>query len=80
MGDPLVKVIDPLFIGLHAAAPDSSGQMSSKMVPKAAPDEKVGVFCRRDGKTSVIEYTHLPQRLAEEHDETGQLRFRAGSR
>ena len=77
--NPLVKVIDPLFIGLHAAAPDSSAQMSSKMVPKVSPDEKVGVFCRVDGKTTVIEYTHLPPDLAGQRDDSGQLRFRAAS-
>jgi UDP-N-acetylglucosamine/UDP-N-acetylgalactosamine diphosphorylase len=44
--NPLVRCIDPLFIGLHAAAPDSSAEMSSKMVPKVSADEKVGVFCR----------------------------------
>ena len=33
--NPLVRVVDPVFIGLHATAPDSSGEMSSKMIPKA---------------------------------------------
>lgn len=77
--NPLVKVIDPLFVGLHAAAPDSSGEMSSKMVAKAGPDEKVGVFCRIDGKTTVIEYADLPEDLARQQDERGGLRFGAGS-
>jgi UDP-N-acetylglucosamine/UDP-N-acetylgalactosamine diphosphorylase len=77
--NPLVKVIDPLFIGLHAAAPDSSGEMSSKMVAKASPQERVGVFCRRDGRTTVVEYSDLPAELAGQRDEQGQLRFNAGS-
>jgi UDP-N-acetylglucosamine/UDP-N-acetylgalactosamine diphosphorylase len=77
--NPLVKVIDPIFIGLHATAPDSSAEISSKMVEKTLPEEKVGVFCRLDGKTTVIEYTLLPRELAEERDRDGKLRFHAGS-
>ena len=77
--NPLVKAIDPVLIGLHAAAPDSSGEISSKMVPKAGPHEKVGIFCRSRGKTMVIEYTHLPPELAEQRDDAGRLRFVAGS-
>lgn len=77
--NPLVKVIDPLFIGLHAAAPDSSGEMSSKMVPKTSPDEKVGIFCRADGKTLVIEYSDPPDEFAQQRDEDDRLRFAAGS-
>ena len=77
--NPLVKVIDPLFIGLHIGAPDSSAEMSSKMVPKAYPGEKMGVFCRADGKTTVIEYSDLPAELAEAVREDGTLRFIAGS-
>lgn len=77
--NPLVKIIDPLFIGLHAGADDSSGEMSSKMVAKAYPEEKVGVFCASDGKTAVIEYSDLPEELARERDSDGQLRFIAGS-
>jgi len=77
--NPLVRIIDPLFIGLHALAPDSSGEMSSKMLPKASPDEKVGVFARSRGKTMVIEYSDLPERLAQWRDDDGKLRFIAGS-
>lgn len=74
--NPLVHMIDPLFIGLHAI---DGAQMSSKMLPKASPNEKVGVFCLLDGKVSVIEYSDLPNTLAEQRLENGQLRFRAGS-
>lgn len=77
--NPLVKVIDPVFIGLHASAPDSSGEMSSKMVAKTEPGERVGVFCLVDGRTTVVEYSDLPRELAEKRDESGALRFNAGS-
>jgi UDP-N-acetylglucosamine/UDP-N-acetylgalactosamine diphosphorylase len=77
--NPLANVVDPLFLGLHAASPDSSGEMSSKMVPKAAPEEKVGVFARVGGRTTVIEYSDLPAALAAARTEQGVLRFNAGS-
>lgn len=77
--NPMVRVIDPLFIGLHAAAPDSSGEISSKMVTKTNPQEKVGVFCQSGGKTLVIEYSDLPDDLTNQTTDDGKLRFIAGS-
>lgn len=77
--NPLVRAIDPLFVGLHAAAPDSSGEMSSKMVAKAYAEEKVGVFCQSKGKTVVIEYSDLPAELSRQTNADGSLRFNAGS-
>jgi len=77
--NPLVKVIDPLFLGLHVDAPDSSAEISSKMVAKTSPDEKVGVFCRTNGKTIICEYIHLPADLANQRDADGRLQFGAGS-
>ncbi len=77
--NPLIKAIDPVFIGLHAAAPDSSAEMSSKMVEKTLPEERVGVFCLADGKTSVVEYSDLPDKLASQRRDDGALRFNAGS-
>ncbi len=77
--NPLVRMIDPLFIGLHAEAEDSSAEMSSKMVRKAAAKEKVGNFCRANGRTIVIEYSDLPDELAEATNSDGSLKFNAGS-
>ncbi|MEM1107969.1 MAG: UDPGP type 1 family protein [Planctomycetota bacterium] len=74
--NPTVRMIDPLFIGLHAM---DVAQMSSKMLPKAYPKEKLGNFCIADGKMTVIEYSNLPDELAEQRLDNGELRFRAGS-
>ena len=74
--NPLVKPIDPLFIGLH----DLTGsQMASKTIPKADDLEKVGNFVRADGKTQVVEYSDFPDDLAHSRDEQGHRRFDAGS-
>ena len=74
--NPLVRVIDPAFIGFHLQA---GSEMSSKMIPKAYPDERVGVFCEQDGRLCVIEYSDLPDSMQQELDENGRLRFIAGS-
>jgi len=74
--NPLVRVVDPLFLGLHAI---DKAQMSSKMLPKAYPKEKLGNFCLVNGKMTVIEYSNLPDELAEQRTSAGELRFRAGS-
>lgn len=77
--NPLVRVIDPVFIGLHASGAGTSAEMSSKMIAKTGPGEKVGVFCIADGRVMVIEYSDLPKNLAEERWEDGALKFIAGS-
>ena len=77
--NPLTHVVDPVFLGLHSGSPDSSSEMSSKMVVKSNPDEKVGVLCRAGGRTMVIEYSDLPEAMASERDSRGELRYLAGS-
>jgi UDP-N-acetylglucosamine/UDP-N-acetylgalactosamine diphosphorylase len=77
--NPLVRVVDPLFIGLHAEHPASSAEASSKVVPKRNAAEKVGVFCTCGGRTMVVEYSDLPAGLASSVGPDGALRFAAGS-
>ncbi|MCA9307192.1 MAG: UTP--glucose-1-phosphate uridylyltransferase [Phycisphaerales bacterium] len=77
--NPLARAVDPVFLGLHAHAPDSSAQMSSKMVAKTEPGEKVGVFATIGGKVGVIEYSDLPGELASRRRADGSLVFNAGN-
>lgn len=77
--NPLVRAVDPLFIGLHAEHPASSAEASSKVVPKRNAAEKVGVFCARGGRTMVVEYSDLPAELSAAVGPDGALRFSAGS-
>jgi len=74
-----VQALDPAFLGLHASAPDSSAEMSSKMIPKAYAEEKLGLFCSCNGRTEVIEYSDLPMDLQRQTLPDGTLRFLAGS-
>jgi UDP-N-acetylglucosamine/UDP-N-acetylgalactosamine diphosphorylase len=54
-------------------------ELSSKMVPKAYPLEKVGHFCEQDGTMLVVEYSDMPDAMQEETNEDGSIRFKAGS-
>jgi UDP-N-acetylglucosamine/UDP-N-acetylgalactosamine diphosphorylase len=75
--NPLIRVIDPTFIGFHLLR---GSEMSSKMVPKAYAEEKVGHFCTQHGQNVVVEYSDLPVSYQKEVDEkTGRLRYIAGS-
>ncbi len=74
--NPLTKVLDPLFLGLHA---DRGAEMSAKALPKREPLEKLGSFCLVNGRATVIEYSDLPDELAYATEADGRLRFPAGS-
>ena len=68
----LVKMVDPVLIGLSI---ERNVLAAGKSVVKANPHEKVGVFCKKDGKPSVIEYSEISNELAEAVDEKGELLF-----
>lgn len=74
--NPLVRCVDPLFLGLHELA---GAEMSAKALPKRSPTERLGNFCRVDGKVAVIEYSDMPDRLARAMTPDGHLLFSAGS-
>jgi UDP-N-acetylglucosamine/UDP-N-acetylgalactosamine diphosphorylase len=74
--NPIVQCIDPAFIGFHVLG---ESELSSKMVPKAYPLEKVGHFCEQDGTMLVVEYSDMPDAMQEETNEDGSIRFKAGS-
>ena len=74
--NPLVQCIDPPFIGFHLSGQSS---ISSKMVPKAYAEEKVGIFCTQDGKCTVIEYTDIPEKFMHQKTDDGRLLFLSGN-
>ena len=76
--NPLVHVVDPVFLGMHVGDV-SSCEVSSKCVQKADAKERVGVFCQVDSATTVVEYSDLPVEFATQTDEQGELLFSAGS-
>ena len=48
-------------------------QIASKSVAKAYPEEKVGVFCKRDNKPSTVEYIELSEEMRNKRDNNGEL-------
>ena len=68
----LLKMTDTILLGLTI---DKKYQIASKSVVKANPHERVGVFCKMNGHPKVIEYTELPEKMAEEVDNNGELKF-----
>ena len=68
----LVKMVDPVLMGI---AIDKKVTVACKSVVKANPHEKVGVFCRRNGKPNVIEYSEITDEMAEAPDKNGELLY-----
>ncbi len=78
--NPLAILCDPVFLGLHTVR---ASDVSTKVVAKTGPDEKVGVVAEVAGRTAIVEYSDLPRELAEARDSGdgngGGLRFWAGN-
>jgi len=68
----LVKMVDEILLG---ATIKNGMQAGGKSVVKAGPKEKVGVFCRRNGKPGVVEYTEISDEMSERLNDNGELVF-----
>ena len=68
----LAKMVDSVLTGLSIKR---NVLAAGKSVVKAGPKERVGVFCKRNGKPSVIEYTEITEEMAEAQNENGDLLF-----
>lgn len=68
----LLKIVDPLLTGITIK---DGNVIASKSVVKTNPHERVGVFCKYNGKPKIIEYTELHTSMAEELDENGELAY-----
>ena len=74
--NPLVPICDPALLGYHLLA---ESELTSLTVAKQQPHDKLGNFAMIDGRLHVIEYSDLPDDVAELRDEQGGLKFWAGS-
>ena len=68
----LLKMVDVTLLGM---AIDQNVQIASKSVVKANPHERVGVFCKRNSKPSVVEYTEISEEMSNKRDANGELVF-----
>ena len=74
--NPTAIVCEPTFLGLHALR---ESELTTKVVAKVAPEEKMGVVVEVDGRTQIIEYSDLPDDVAGKTDSSGGLLFWAGN-
>ena len=68
----LSNFVDPILLGLTIK---ENNVIASKSVEKVNPQEKVGVFCRMNGRPKIIEYIDFPEEMVEELDKNGKLMY-----
>lgn len=74
--NPLTQVCDPEYIGHHLLA---RSEVSTQVVAKRNPDERVGNVVGVDGRVRVIEYSDMPAGAGGRRDAAGELILWAGS-
>lgn len=74
--NPLVEICDPELIGYHAL---SESDMTTQVVAKQHPMEKVGNVAVVDGIMMMIEYSDLPEDCATRCDKNDNAVFWAGN-
>lgn len=74
--NPLIQTCDPALIGFHI---NSDSEMTSQVVRKNAPTQKVGNVVEIDGHVQIIEYSDLPESSANQRKADGSLKLWAGS-
>lgn len=74
--NPLVKPADPYFIGYHI---QQQSRVTSKVIAKAYPEEKLGSIGKMNGKNGVIEYSDLPEDKMHQKNTAGELEYLMGS-
>jgi len=74
--NPLVEICSPEFLGYHLL---SGSEMSTEVVAKRTPLDRVGNVVEVEGRLQVVEYSDLPKRVAERRNADGSLLLSAGS-
>jgi UDP-N-acetylglucosamine/UDP-N-acetylgalactosamine diphosphorylase len=72
----LTRICDPLYIGYHLLA---GSEMSSKVVKKKYPAEKMGVLCKVGRHLHLIEYSDMPEVEMQARNPDGSLKLWAGN-
>jgi len=73
--NPLVRCVDPLFLGLHAI---TDAEVSCKVIRKRDDREGLGNLCWWDGRLVCIEYSDFPDAYAAARGPDGERRYAAG--
>lgn len=68
----MANMVDTTFLGLAIKNGVLSG---SKSIEKNYPEEKVGVFCKKNGKLAVIEYMEMTEDMLYQKNSDGSLTY-----
>ena len=68
----LANMVDSTLLGL---AIKNNIPSASKSVKKAYPEERVGIFCKKNGKPAIIEYIDMTEEMIYAKDEKGELLY-----
>ncbi len=74
--NPLLTVCDPEFLGYHLLA---QSELTTQVVRKHDPAERVGVVAAVDGSLQIIEYSDLSPEQAARREADGSLTLWAGN-
>jgi UDP-N-acetylglucosamine/UDP-N-acetylgalactosamine diphosphorylase len=74
--NPLVRIGSPEFLGYHLL---SGSELTSQVIRKRLPNDKVGNIVEADGRLYVIEYSDLPESVGKQTNPDGSLKIWAGS-
>lgn len=74
--NPTAILCDPVLLGLHT---QERSQLTTNVVRKTEPTERMGVLVDIDERTEIIEYSELTPEQAAAQDENGQWIFWAGN-
>ncbi|MDR1384760.1 MAG: UDPGP type 1 family protein [Planctomycetaceae bacterium] len=74
--NPLVDIANEEFLGYHILA---ESELTSQVIRKQSPHDRVGNIVSVDGRLHVIEYSDLPDAVAERRKPDGSLEIWAGS-
>ncbi len=71
----LQRINDPCYVGATILSGCDCG---SKVVRKAAPEERVGVLCLEDGRPSIVEYYEMTEEMLTSREANGDLSYNFG--
>ena len=74
--NPLVRIADPVFIGHHKR---EGAEISTKVVRRRKPEEKVGIYGTVNGTPAIVEYSDFPPGEYLALDGQGNIRHWAGN-
>jgi UDP-N-acetylglucosamine/UDP-N-acetylgalactosamine diphosphorylase len=74
--NPIAKIADPVFLGHHRM---TEAEISTKVVRRQNPEEKVGIYGLLNGKPGIVEYSDFSPDEYRAADEKGKIRHWAGN-